>query len=199
MTSPGQYEVSATLRVIELVETLRRVDMSILHALGVAREFDTDMASTVAITLSEAEVADLVATCDAVAEGADQLQQIADRLPQGEIELRQRTLQAEAEAALSAGVADIERVELLARCLSVRSGFLALAAMLRCTDCHQSWENATLGEVLGRFRETDQHFVRRITALAYLSPELHWSDCDREQVGRLAAVLEQHAATTRCR
>lgn len=199
MTSPGQYEASATLRMIELVEKLRRIDMSILHALGVAREFDPDVASTVAIVLSKDEVADLIATCDAVAEGADQLQRIADRLPQGEIELRQRTLQAEAEAALSAGLADIERVELLARCLSVRSGFLALAAMLRCTDCHQSWVNATLEDVLGRFRETDPRFVRRITALAYLSPELRWSECDREQVGRLAAVLEHHAGTARCR
>lgn len=113
-----------------------------------------------------------------------------------EEEIRLRIDQAQAASVLAGGVADVTRVEQLAGRLPVRLGFPALAALVRCTDFHASWEATTIGHVLDSFRDADPHLTRMVAAQAHLSPDARWTSCGRPQLGRLAAALEAHAATT---
>lgn len=193
MTTFDKAHGSGTLPILELVAMLRRTETALLRALGVGRGVDPDLSATVAVNLSDADVRELCAACDEVIERADQVQQLVGQLSPTPIEFRLRTLQVEAEAALAGGVADIERVEVLARCLSVRTGYRALAAMLRCTDCHQAWTSVSVGDVLALFRDAQPRNVREVTAMATASPDLLWTDCTREQVRCLAAALERYS------
>lgn len=193
------YQAGTTLRWLELAERLRAAEVSLLHCLALVRGIDPEIGATVVITLTEGDVDELRGAVEEFGDRAEQLRALADQTRRGEFEIRARTLQLEAEAVLSAGVADIERAEVLARCLPIHSGFPALAATLRCTDSHQSWGRATVGHLLGCFRDADAQLVRHVTGLATLSPNTRWDQCDREQLGRLAVVLERQAATVRCR
>jgi hypothetical protein len=184
----------ATLRWVELAELLRSTEVLLLQGQALLRGIDPAIPASASVHLSLSDAREVVAICAEVIESVDQLRWLTEKMETDEIEIRWRDLERDAAAALALGVADTRRVELLARCLSVRAGVHALAAMLRCTDCHESWKGATIGYVLGRFREADAHFVRRLTAQALLSPEAHFDTCDREQIARLASVLEQHAA-----
>lgn len=184
----------ATLRWVEIAEKLRGTEVTLLHALALVRGVAADVTATTAIELSEAQVRELLTVCEELGDRVDALRTQAGLLPAGEFEIRMRPLQFEAEAALSAGVADAERAEILARCLPMGTGFQALAAALRCTDSHESWEVMTIGHLLGCFRDADPHLVRHLTGLATLSPQARWDECDRDQIGCLAAVLEQHVS-----
>ncbi|MBB4664264.1 hypothetical protein [Conexibacter arvalis] len=198
MLSDGtHYDVGATLRWVEIAERLRAAEVTLLHCLALVRGIDPDLSATSAITVAEAQVDELRGAVAELGDRVEQIGALTDRTRRGSFELRLRTLQLEAEAALSAGVADVERAEVLARCLPVHSGFPALAATLRCTDAHESWGGAPIGHLLGCFRDADLHLVRHVTGLATLSPEARWDQCDREQLGRLALVLERHAAAAR--
>lgn len=198
MSDPiGCYEVGATLRWMQLAEGLRRTEVTLLHGLALVRGIEPDLGAAEAIVLSESQTDELLALIEELGDRVEQLRMHAEQAQRGEVEIRLRPLQLEAEAALSAGVADPERAEMLARCLPISSGFQALAAALRCTDAHESWNNTTIGHLLGRFRGADVHLVRHLTGLATLSPEARWSECDREQIGRLAVILERHGASTR--
>lgn len=189
----------ATLRWVEVAERLRSTEVLILHGQALLRGIDPEIPTTSSVNLTVSDVAEVRSICEAVIQSVDQLQMLTAPLAPGEFEVRRRDLEREAATALAVGVADIDRVEILARCLSVREGFRALAEMLRCTDCHEAWEHTPVGHVLGCFRDADAHFVRRLTAQALLSPEAEFDTCDREQIARLASVLEEHAATARCR
>jgi hypothetical protein len=197
LMSDAGYDVGATLRLVLLAEGLRRAEVTLLHALALVRGVEPDLGATSAIALPEREVHDLLDATQELGDRVEQLQMLAEQVRRGDIEIRLKTLQLEAEAALSAGAADIERVEVLARCLPMRAGFQALAAALRCTDAHQSWAGATVGHLLASFRDADTHLVRHLTGLATLSPDIRWGQCDREQITRLSVVLERHAAANR--
>ncbi|ADB50390.1 hypothetical protein Cwoe_1964 [Conexibacter woesei DSM 14684] len=199
VTQPAHDKAGATLRWVELAESLRSTEVLALHGQALLRGVDPDISTTSSVNLSTRDVADLKEICDKVADRADRLQTLIAQLAAAEFEVKRRDLERDAAAALAAGVADVARVEVLARCLSVKEGFRALAEMLRCTDFHTSWQHTTVGHVLGSFRDADAHFVRRLTAQALLSPEAEFDTCDREQIARLATVLEEHAATARCR
>jgi len=193
---PG-YDVGSTLRMVLLAEGLRRAEVTLLHALALTRGVEPELSASTAVALSTSDVDELLEATQDLADRAEQLQMLAEQARRGDFDIRLRTLQLEAEAALSAGVADIERVEVLARCLPIRAGFQALAAALRSTDTYLSWDDATVGHLLARFRDADPHLVRHLTGLATLSPDARWKQCDREQIARLAVVLERHAATNR--
>jgi hypothetical protein len=195
----AEYVLGTTLGWIELAERLRQLETELLQVLPLLADVGCDVPAGAARTLDGDAAADVLAACAAIADQAAQIETHAERLTPGSVDVRLPQLQAEAAAALAGGVADVRRALVLARCLGVRTGFAALAAMLRCTDCHEAWGSTTLDEVLGSFRDADRHFVRRVTALATTSPDTTWQSLDREQLGRLASVLERHAATTRCR
>ena len=197
LTNDSGYDVGATLRLVLLAEGLRRAEVTLLHALALVRSVEPDISAAAAIALPASEVDDLLDATHELGDRVEQLQMLAEQAPRGDFEVRLKTLQLEAEAALSAGVADIERVEVLARCLPMHAGFQALAAALRCTDTYKSWEGATVGHLLASFRDADTHLVRHLTGLATLSPDIRWDQCDREQITRLSIVLERHAASNR--
>lgn len=182
-----------------MAELLRTGESMLLHALALLRGLGPDIVGTGAVVLSAEDAADVLCRCESITQFAEQLGHLTARARPEEIVIRLRDLETPAAAALVAGVADVHRVEVLARCLPVREGFRALAETLRCTESHKSWLNTTIGHVLVCFRGSDLRFVRRLTGHALLSPETLWESCTREQVARLAAVLEQHAATNRCR
>jgi hypothetical protein len=197
LTDTAAYDVGATLRWVLMAEQLRRTEVTLLHALALVRCVEPDLRATPAIMLSAAEVDDLLTAIEELGDRVEQLRMQAEHARRGEFEIRLKTLQLEAEAALSAGLADVERVEVLARCLPMHSGFPALAASLRCTDTYTAWSDTTVGHLLASFRDTDTHLVRHLTGLATIAPDTRWDQCDREQVTRLAVVLERHAASTR--
>jgi hypothetical protein len=196
LVNDSDYEVGATLRIVLLAEGLRRAEVTLLHALALLRGVEPGISATAAVTLPATEIDDLLDATQELGDRVEQLQTLAEQVRRGDFEVRLKTLQLEAETALSAGIADIERVEVLTRCLPMHAGFQALAAALRCTDTYQSWDG-TIGHLLGTFRDADSHLVRHITGLATLSPNVRWDQCDREQVTRLSVVLERHAASNR--
>lgn len=171
MNEHDRYETATTLRRLELAEQLRSVELQLLHALGLLRGVDPDLNASAAIVLSRDDTAELLSTCERIAQEVDLVNSLAAALPAEEIELRRSVLLLEAGAALGAGVADIDRVEVLARCLPARTGFQALAAMLRSTTYHENWQHTTVGQVLGCFRDANEHLVQRVAALATLAPE----------------------------
>lgn len=161
---------------------------------------EPDLPGGVSVLVSDADVAELATLADAVVEAAEQARGLVAGVPQGvDVHVRHDDVEREAARVVALGVGDIERVGILARCLSVKVGFRALAEALRCTDSHESWGPATIGDVLSLFRGADQHFVRRLTGQAHLSPATAFAECERIELARLAAVLEDHAATDRCR
>lgn len=193
MTGSGP-EPGTTLRIYELLDMLRHTETSLLNALGAGRGVDRELTAATAIDLSADELRELRSASLDLAERAEQVGLVAEGLTLAECEVRLSTLRIEAGAALSAGVADVERVERLAACLPARTGFQALAAMLRCTDLHQSWHRTTLSDLLGLFHNVDPRALRAISDLATVSPDLRWDECDRDTVTRIALALERYAA-----
>jgi hypothetical protein len=191
---------TSALGWIELAELLRAIEVPLVDALGRLRSVSPEIPPGTAVTLTADDATNVVAACELVQELALELQtMLTAGLAHSGLDLRWRDVELEAAAALAAGVADVRRVEILARCLSVKQGFRALAEMLRCTDQHVLWTNTTLSHVLSGFREADAHFVRRVTEQAGLSPQTRWDTCDRREVSDLAGVLQRHSATARSR
>ena len=178
---------------------MRATEARSLHSQAILAGVDPDVPATAALHISADDIAQLKSLAEQTIESGEALRLLIDDLPVSGLDVRWVDLQQEAATALQLGVADSERVQTLARCLTVRDGFRALAEMLRTTDSHRSWENTTLGDVLGRFRDADDPFVRRVTALAHLSPQTSITRCNDEQIATLADVLAKHAATARCR
>lgn len=197
MIEPAAAEAGTTLRCVELAERLRTTESELLRALGLVRGIAPDLPWSEPIAISAQESAVLLEACDAVAEQAERVRALAVSMPVAATEIRLETLQAEAEVALADGVAEVERVALLLRCLPVDAGFRALAVALRTTDCRETWGPATIGGLLGQLRGADPKFVRRVADSAGLTPESRWDACEPREIDRLAGVLERHAATFR--
>jgi hypothetical protein len=194
--SPGNVFGDA-LRWVELAERLREAEASVLRALGLLRGVDSEISATASVTLSQAEVAAALAECDEAVEAVADVAEIASAMRAEGVEIKRIDLGVQAGAALAAGVGDIRRVRVLARCLPSRDGFGALAEVLRCTDSHEVWGDTTVGDLLGWFRDVDDPLVRKLTERALLSPETAWAELARPQVSRLAAALEAHATAVR--
>lgn len=189
-----------TLRLVEIAEWMRTNEVRALHGQTLLPNVDPDLPESGAFHITAGDIAQLRTLACEFVESAEQLRAMVEGLgEEGDVEVRWRDLENQAAHALALGVADLERVDILTRCLSVKTGFGALAEALRCTDSHESWGDTTLADVLGRFRRSDGHFVRRVAEQAHLSPAATFADCDREQITRLANVLGRHAATERCR
>lgn len=184
------------LAVMALFEHLRQTEVMLLER---PRDPDRELSSAAAIVISKGDIEDLVSACASLHAMAVKAVALAGALPNSEIELRLQLMGTAAESELAGGVKDVDRVLLLASCLSVKRGFQALSDALRCTDCHRDWGSTTLADVLKRFRASDGFFVRRVTERAKLSPNASWAGCDREQIAALARVLADHAETDRCR
>lgn len=189
-----EADPGTTLRIYELLDMLRYAEATLLNALGAGRGVDRSLSASTVVELSRVELHDLRSAALDLAERAEQIGMVASKLAPAGCEVRLTTLQIEAGAALSSGVADVERVQRLVACLPARTGFQALAAMLRCTDLHQSWHEMTLSDLLGQFRNVDPHAARAISDLATVSPAARWDDCDRDTITRIALALERYAA-----
>jgi len=199
MPESGRVADGDTLRLVEAAERLRYLEVTLLGARGALRGVDTDLVATSAVAVSADEIVQVKEAVGELAEHLEWLTALVDDLEAADVEVRLAPLQTEAEAALSDGVMDIERLRILAECLDVRSGLQALAAMLRTTDCHTAWGEATVGDVLAWFRRSDVAFARRLVDLAHTSPAMRWADLDDGTIDRLATVFEEHASTERCR
>lgn len=197
MTGGAGQVFGDALRWVELSERLRDTEASVHHALGLLCDVDPEVSATASVTLSERQVAAVLADLDAAARTFDLVSLLASTVRAGTFEIRRSALQLEAGAALAAGVASTPRVRLLARCLPAGEGIRALSEMLRCTDSHETWFDVTVGDVLSWFQGTDDRLIRRLTDQARLAPEMCWPRLDRLQVSRLAAALDDHAVQMR--
>lgn len=188
-----------TLRIVELAEQLRTMEVTLLRARGSMRGVDTDVVATSATIVPAGEIAVVKDALEELGEQYERLMALADGLRVADVEVRLVPLQVDAEAALADGVLDVDRVRILAECLTVRHGLRALATMLRTTDCHTAWGATSVGDVLSWFRGSDTAFARRLAGLASVPAETTWAGADAETISRLATVLEDHAPTERCR
>lgn len=178
---------------VELGELIRAAETTALGALGLLRGVEPGIPATSSVTLSAEETEQILDACEAIDQLTDVLVPLASTLRAEDVEIRRRDLRHEASGALAAGVADVRRVLLLAQCLALGEGFRALAEALRCTSCHETWREATVGDVLSCFQGADGRVVRRITEEARLAPESRWDVCARVQISRLADALERFA------
>ncbi len=158
------------LVLVTLLDHLRQADVQLLHALDIARGVDGELDSATAVVIPRAEVEDLLRTCTSLHAATTNAVELAAGVPAAEIELRSQLLSAAAEGELAAGPENAQRAELLASCLPRQARLPRALEALRCTECHLNWGSTTLGDVLGRFRESDAYFVGRVTERAKLSP-----------------------------
>lgn len=192
MTPADEARAGIELRWVEFAESLRATETVVLHMLGLLRGVDPAIPATVEFALSTADAVEVLALRAELGDLADQLQFAADSLPAEDIHFRWRDIQQQASAAVAAGVGDPRRLLVLARCLGVPAGFRALAESLRCTESHLSWDRLHVGDVIGAFRDADRSLARSLTNAANLSPDSSFPALSRQQVTRLASVLETY-------
>lgn len=189
---------SDALAWVELGELIRAGETTVLGALGLLRGIEPDVQATSPVMLSSAEAAQVLDACEAISQWADLLLPLASTLRAEDVEISRRDVHHAASSALAAGVADVRRAVFLARCLAPAEGFRALAEALRCTDCHESWHEVGVGELLCSFQGADGHVVNRIVEEAGLSTGSRWDVCDRAQISRLADALQRFAIGIPC-
>jgi hypothetical protein len=190
----GEPSPGIELRWVEFAEALRATETVLLHMLGLLRGVDPEIPTTVELSLPAPDAADVLSLSAELVDLADQLRLASDALAASEIRFRHDELQRQAAAVVAGGVADPRRLLTLVRCLDVATGFAALSESLRCTEAHLSWDQLHIGDVIGSFRDVDRSLASSLTSAACLSPAIPLPSLSRQQLTRIAAVLEAHAA-----
>jgi hypothetical protein len=182
-------------QLVQIAELLARIEQLGGRALRMLGEVDGDLAEDVFLTFSPDQLADLSALVLDAAQLAERLQTLGEALPTDEVEVSYPDVAAAAARDLAAGIIDVERVRLAARLLERGAGWRALAEGLEHADSHTAWEDATLADLLSGFRGVSEEDVRAIAADAWLTADAEIASCDPVAVVRLAASLEQYAAS----
>jgi hypothetical protein len=184
---------SSSWLALQIAEQLRALDAVSAGAVKIVQGLDPDTVLELEPRLASDDVDELQVLCELLAELAGQVCQLAQRLPEGDIDVDGDELASSAAGDLEDGIIDPIRVRLAARMLPVGTGWLALATALRSCDTHTTWEDLSVGELLGSFRDATDVGVISILAAADLPARLEFASCDEHDLLRLASVLEQHA------
>ena len=152
------------------------------------------MSSRATIELGTDDLRRVAASLIEGVEISEQLELLAARLPEGEIEAPCDAVRAAVAADLAGGIVEPRRVLLAARLLDIASGWQALAASLAAGDVVSAWGALTVEELLGRFREADPRAVAQVVEEAGLEPGTRFAECPAERLMALAAGLRRHAS-----
>jgi hypothetical protein len=180
------------VQIAELLVRIERLGAGALRSLG---EVDGDLAEDAFLTFSSEELTDLSVLLLDLAQLAERLQALTEALPEGELEVSYPDVAGAAARDLAGGIIDAERARLAARLLDRGRGWRALAEGLEHADSHTAWEETTIADLLGGFRGVAEEDVRAVAARACLPTDAEIASCDPVAVVRLAASLEQHAAS----
>jgi hypothetical protein len=144
-------------------------------------------------SLAAAELGQLGALSEEVAELASQVALIVDDLPVDALDAAPWEIADAARTALAEGIADDQRVLAAAALLKAEQGFPALAESLTDSDAHAHW-TARVVDVLAAFRDVDETRARQAAALAGVPGTARFSELPPERVLELAHTLYQLAA-----
>lgn len=181
--------------LVQLSELTRRAEELLLDGIAiVGLNVHAGMPPDGTVALGDAELRRVTAALAEGVEIAEQLDQLASRLPGDAVEAGYDEVRDAAAADLAAGIGDARRVLLAARMLDVTHGWPALATALRAGGVAAAWEGLTLEALLCRFRGADRPTVVRIVGEAGLTPSARWSVSRPERLAALAAGLNRHAS-----
>lgn len=183
-------------RLVQIGELLRRSHRAHEQALAqVDRiEVGAELSATGTVTLTDAVAGELEALGEAIAELAAELQVLTAGLPDEAVEVAAEDVRREAASDLATGIFDEPRALLAARVLPFEDGWPALANGLRGSDAHWAWERMTVTQLLGGFRGASAGTVARVLGEAGVPARRPFAACAHEQLMRLAAALDRHAA-----
>lgn len=182
---------TASWRIVLIAELLRRAeDLSrdALRTLGA--QPGGELAEGATVALSAEAIERLNATLATVADIAEQLRLLAERLPEDALTVSYSAAREGAAATLADGPFDYERALIAARVLDVDAGWPALAACLRAIDVRETWPGRSPRELLRAFRGADSQLAAHALQRAGLTPETTFEACSATQIARLADVLD---------
>jgi hypothetical protein len=182
-------------QLVQIAELLRRSHRMHERALTVLdrAEVDAELAADELLTLHERVATELELCGEAIAELAVQIQLLTSDLPAGALEISFDDLAREAGDDLASGIFDEHRALLAARVLPVIVGWPALAESLRASDAHRGWEQTTVEQLVGGFRDADPAVVRELLREAGVAPDLRFAACSPDQLERIADGLAARA------
>lgn len=181
---------------VQISDLLRRASDDVRYATKTLDLDPTDLPAHLERTMLCSEADRLKHALLTIAEIAEQLEHLAERLPADEdIRIAGEDISAEAAADLANGILDPRRALLAAEILDRRTGFGALAEGLRCTEAHASWTDETVEDVLSRFRGVDPLLVRDILNDTGLPTGTSFADLDAGDAARLATTLAHCAGS----
>jgi len=183
-------------RLVQIGELLRRSHRA--HELALAQvdrlEVGAELSATGTVTLTDDVAAELELLGEAIAELAAELQVLTAGLPDEPVDVAAEDVRREAAGDLATGIFDEARALLAARVLPVHDGWPALATGLRGSDAHWGWEQLTVAQLVGGFRGAPAGRIARVLGEAGVPARRPFAACEHEQVMRLAAALDRHAA-----
>jgi hypothetical protein len=179
-------------QLVQIAELVRRAEQLHLGAMRLlAPETRAEMPVGTIATMSAAEIQQLAATAAEGAEIAEQMRQLAERLPGEDVEIAYEDVREAAATDLAQGVLDPYRVLVAARVLDVATGWPALAEALRVVDIRDSWTGWTPRRMLSAFRGAGRKLVSHALQLADVPTDAVYSDCTADQLARLAAAIDE--------
>jgi hypothetical protein len=179
-------------QLVQIAELVRRAEELHLRAMNVLPpEARAEISEGAVATMPAVEIERLATAAAEGAEIAEQIRQLAQSLPDEDVEIAYEDVQEAAAADLARGMLDAERVLVAARVLDVATGWPALAETLRVVDIRDSWTDWTPRRMLSAFRGAGRQLVTLALQLADIPPETAYADCTAEQLARLADSIDE--------
>jgi len=179
-------------RLVQIAELVRRAEelhLRAMHLLPPAVR--AEILEDAAARMPAAEIEQLTTAAAEGAEIAEQIRQLAQSLPDQDVEIAYEDVREAAAADLARGMIDAERVLVAARTLDVATGWPALAEALQVVDIRDSWVGWTPRRMLSAFRGSGRQLVSLALQLAEIPPETAYADCTPEQIARLANAIDE--------
>jgi hypothetical protein len=179
-------------QLVQIAELVRRAEELHLRAMNLLPpEARADIPERAVATMPAVEIEQLATAAAEGAEIAEQIRQLAQSLPDEDVEIAYEDVREAAAVDLARGMLDAERVLVAARVLDVASGWPALAETLRIVDIRDSWTDWTPRRMLSAFRGAGRQLVTLALQLADIPPETAYADCTAEQLARLADAIDE--------
>jgi len=180
MTPTGDTPAWTLLQALEL---LRRIGEH------VSADFTFHNEGVEPIVTSAETIAVLKRTAAELIDEVTQLENLVERLPATEVHVTAAYVQAGASRQLAEGTIDVRTARLAASVLPVGTGWPALAKALRRSEAHRFWDDTTVVDLLGRFRDARPDAIDRVLQQTQLDASTQWVGLATQTVTRLAEAL----------
>ncbi len=181
--------------LVQVADLMRSLEAHTDAGLRKLTDLDGELQSGAEVTVDRESLGQLRDAVGEVVQRAERAEQLLDALPADPILANYQTVADAAARDLAEGILDRETARLASTLLTWRQGWPALAESLRTTDVFHAWNDTTVADVLGAFRDVSPHLVRLIATRAALAPGTELSSCTTEQIAQLAGQLERHAGS----